>query len=382
MKTPISTLFLGCYVLLVISVHSTDAITTQLIMNENCNRLTVKKDAYRLESHVVDGTALSGFLDCSVTMQAMKNDQMLLISFLRENYYAVTDPGNEIESGLGNSTNCDASFLQIYDGRFATNDSLLLHTCGTIQPATFQTTTNFATVRMKLRDTSSVNFTILMTSFDFGSCTDEVTELKCTNGRCIPRTLRCDSANNCGDNSDQLVELAPSYCPYVRVWTYDDVWWWWIPLAVPILLYASYWCCWRPGYFPWRMACCRNALRDSCRDCCKHCCIDCSIGKGGKWGKPRKGREREGCTFCACCRSNDDAYRVMETGNGGMSGSQARGRRGDRKRSQLKKGSRISNNVFLVDEDGHALRNGELNGGVGDYHEFYNADGQHARECR
>lgn len=47
--------------------------------------------------------------------------------------------------------------------------------------------------------------------FIVGVCDDDVTELRCNNGKCVPRSVSCDLANNCGDNSDQLIS-APAYC--------------------------------------------------------------------------------------------------------------------------------------------------------------------------
>ncbi|XP_077983218.1 uncharacterized protein LOC144438060 [Glandiceps talaboti] len=380
---------------LVLKIGLNEAATGSIIFNENCNSVMNKKDANYVRSHS-DSVALSETTRCTMTVQAKKNNQFLYIRFVFPDNYIIDDPRNTVGSdGLGDSTTCDGAYIQIYDSETRDNETVLVHTCGTTQPASVATTQNFATFYMRVRDTSTVNFTILYSSYDFGPCTDEVTELQCNNGRCIPRSLACDFANNCGDSSDQLVG-APSYCPLIRQGiTYDDLWWWWIPIVALLFLYAIYWCCWRPGYFPWRMACCRNVWRDMCRDCCKHCCTDCRCGKGGggggggagtggkgsgggggKGGRGGKGRDRKGCTCLPCCRPKDEAYKVTRKGKRGKGRGKGKGNKGGDKRSD---------HVILIDEDGtvRSSPSTQDGGGIfGDYMDFYNDEGQHARESR
>ncbi|XP_070574877.1 uncharacterized protein [Ptychodera flava] len=376
-----------------------NAQTSTIVFNKKCNKTIEKKDAHFVKSHQ-GPESLSRNFDCKVTVQALKNDQMLYIRLVRPTYYGIVDPDNTVpENGIGDITTCNGSYLAVYDGE-TTDDPLLLHTCGTTLAPSISTTQNFATFVMHLQRTSSVNFTLLYTSFDYGACTDEATELPCNNGRCIPRTLACERVNNCGDRSDEALGL-PSNCTVITTsLTYEDFWWWWIPLAALLLLYILYWCCWRPGYVPWRLSCCRNCWRDMCRDCCKHCCTDCACGKNGKGrgqgdgngsGRGGHGKDRKGCTCFSCCRSEaDEAYLVSETGSGGKGGS--KGGRGGKKTSRKKKDRKDKDgkkkqkhqDVVLIDEDGTVRNsNGDVNGGIyGNDFDFSNDDGQHARECR
>ena len=38
-----------------------------------------------------------------------------------------------------------------------------------------------------------------------GTC-EKIGRFQCNNGKCIPKTEICDSANNCGDNSDESMK--------------------------------------------------------------------------------------------------------------------------------------------------------------------------------
>ncbi|XP_038066478.1 uncharacterized protein LOC119736537 [Patiria miniata] len=291
------------------SSHGCHAVS----MQELCGSRVDKKDAWRLRSHDGLDAATTGDRlqpECTFVLQALRTSQAFLVSF--GEYFILQDEASEIPTvPPANGTNstqsdftpmgtgCNSSYLQIWDGDVINDVNLLLTVCGTgdsvlgLPSDVVESQTQFLTVRLTVHPTATVNVTIVTTSFDSGPCTDEVTELKCRNGLCVPRTVRCDNVNNCGDNTDQLVS-SPANCTLA---TFDEPidFPWEILLAVLgaiLTAFLLYWLFWRPGYIPWRVACCRNLLRGCCQGCCKGCCEKCACRP---YGKPAP------CESCCCC---------------------------------------------------------------------------------
>ncbi|XP_035679094.1 uncharacterized protein LOC118417602 [Branchiostoma floridae] len=124
--------------------------------------------------------------------------------------------------------------------------------------------------------------------FHTGSCEDGSTWLECASGRCIKFHLTCDSANNCGrgDDTDQS-NSAPASCseeePVAISPDYTPIWVSLGLLGGLLASFAVYWCCWRPGWGPWRLAVLRQL------GCCGK-----TAGSGRKTGAMSEKSGRDG----------------------------------------------------------------------------------------
>lgn len=146
-----------------------------------------------------------------------------------------------------------------------------------------------------------VNFTADFTSY-FLDCsldgTDDVTQLQCDTGRCLDTSLQCDrfGANNCGDRGDQA-KTPPGNCTNVpKEEPFDpatDLLPLWTILGALALLATLFWCCWRPGYLPWRLARMRNVA--CCQQFCKPCRRAACCHSNGICG-PAKGCCKRACS--------------------------------------------------------------------------------------
>ncbi|XP_071785507.1 uncharacterized protein [Asterias amurensis] len=251
--------------------------TQTVTIQDLCGTTVDKADALRLRSHdsveAFNGDQLMP--RCTFVLQALKTNQGFLIQF--DEYFILEDAtGPQRAANTADNITeiipsyCNSSFLQIWEGDDVTDDvEPIMTACGTVVPdVVVESRTQFVTLRLTVHPTARVNITVLATSFDTGPCTDEVTELRCRNGRCVPRTLRCDNADNCGDNTDQLVS-APANCTLATIKGTVD-----FPseillgsLAAILVAFGLYWLFWRPGYVIWRLACCRNLARCCCHRC-------------------------------------------------------------------------------------------------------------------
>ncbi|XP_022080363.1 uncharacterized protein LOC110973676 isoform X2 [Acanthaster planci] len=305
------------------------ASTQTVSMQGLCGHRVDKKDAWRLRSHDNLEDATTGDLlrpECTFVLQALKTSQAFAVSF--EEYFILQDEAivipttpsanatNSTQPDLFSPSGCNSSYLQIWDGDVINDVNHLVTVCGTTQSMlglpsnVVESQTQFLTVRLTVHPTATVNVTMVTTSFDAGPCTDEVTELKCHNGRCVPRSVRCDIADNCGDNTDQRPS-PPANCSLTTVVEPVDFPWD-VLLAVAGALFAAfvlYWLCWRPGYIPWRLACCRNLLGGCFRDCCRGCCRDCACRACAKSGRCAPSSScccptRPPGSFGGCCRGN------------------------------------------------------------------------------
>ncbi|XP_078688427.1 uncharacterized protein LOC144920246 isoform X2 [Branchiostoma floridae x Branchiostoma belcheri] len=183
----------------------------------------------------------------------------------------VTNLAASVTSGNDITTSCDTDYLAIYDGP-STSASLIEKLCygnTLLDTANQDSSGPYVTFRFVRSGKYLYNFTLWYTSFHTGSCEDRSTWLECASGRCIKFHLTCDSANNCGrgDDTDQS-NNAPASCseedPVASTPDYTPIW---VSLGLLGGLCASfvaYWCCWRPGWGPWRCAvlrqlgCCRK----------------------------------------------------------------------------------------------------------------------------
>ncbi|CAH1779427.1 unnamed protein product [Owenia fusiformis] len=147
-----------------------------------------------------------------------------------------------------------------------------------------------------------IRFTLDFTSYFEGDCSidniDDGLQMQCDSGRCIDDTLRCDVyySPNCGtsDNSD-IRASEPGNCRPTRP---PDLFPLYLVLGLLAALAMLYWCCWRPGYCPWRLARLRN-VKCCKRPCCHPCRNSPACRKTGCCGSPATGA----CAACSptCC---------------------------------------------------------------------------------
>ncbi|XP_033117556.1 uncharacterized protein LOC117117387 [Anneissia japonica] len=209
-------------------------------------------------------------------------------------------------------------------------------------------------------------------SSDARTCTDSVYELQCDNGKCVPRSVRCDYFNNCDDGSDQRVG-APSYCPYRRKETTSaGTYIWWIILALIggyLLSYILYWLCWRPGYIPWRLACCRNFCKQCFVGCCRTCCSKC---------KCRGCLRRFGRTCRRCCQGR----KARSKNQNGSEESFIRNDQKNRGKEGGKEGDWAGMSLITRSGKGRDKQHDENIGAMFGDHDYFNGDGGHVRESR
>ncbi|XP_053402881.1 uncharacterized protein LOC123548477 [Mercenaria mercenaria] len=156
-----------------------------------------------------------------------------------------------------------------------------------------------------------VHFRVDVTSFDY-ACNESIPGeiLKCNDsGRCLDESLMCDFffSHNCKsegfheDKSDQTKD-GPAYCGQKKTTTpvptttteAPPVPFNWTPIAAAVgsllAILALCWCCWRPGYLPWRLSRLRNVpffntqrcvcCRRGPTQCCP--CLKCCAGDGSE----------------------------------------------------------------------------------------------------
>ncbi|XP_041457300.1 uncharacterized protein LOC121409431 [Lytechinus variegatus] len=302
--------------------------TNTVVLTSVCDASLQKKDA----SFIVTSATfenITGPQDCTVVVQALKSNQMIAAVFVPPFLLEDDENNPSIPDGQG----CRRSSLMIWDGDDYETDELIGRYCGTETPVSFDSTGQFLTVRLTLNESAAANITLLVTSFDNGACDDDVTELRCNNGRCVPRSVRCDFANNCGDNSDQFVH-EPAFCSESDDSTDSESYLWlWVLLGIIgalLMAFILYWLLWRPGYIIWRLGCCRNLWYGCCKGANSKCCVKSRrYNKGSQGNKSGLGAGHQdgmqyhdaahendddddnvsrGCFCCRCCRccsSND-----------------------------------------------------------------------------
>ncbi|XP_072169452.1 uncharacterized protein [Diadema setosum] len=292
--------------------------TGTIVFTDFCDTSLQKEDASFVTTSADESANITGPVDCLIVVQALKSNQQLAVDFVEP--FMIEDDENN--PALPDGQGCRRSSLIIWDGDDLESDDLIGRYCGSDVPSSFESSGQFLTLYFLLNDSATAQFTLLYSSFDNGVCDDEVTELRCNNGRCVPRSVRCDTANNCGDNSDQFID-APAYCPdtdqtvaqsYLPLWVIMAV------LGAILLALFLYWLLWRPGYLIWRLGCCRNLWHGCCRDLRAKCCCR-SLNYSKQSGNRARGRNKDGepsgeedadeddddvdgdagCLCCGCC---------------------------------------------------------------------------------
>ncbi|XP_075242627.1 uncharacterized protein LOC142337313 [Convolutriloba macropyga] len=235
---------------------------------------------------------ITGPFSCCIYMQAAHSSQRLMISFrkiLIEDQFGTNGVISEDEASLATTNWCDQSGctanIRFYDG-WAQSEGQFGCTCKDLFPAVMESRLYKIEVCLNVPSgmTADVNFAFFASSFDEGSCTQNDSMLHCVNRRCIQRTLICDTVDNCGDRTDELIGGCGGISGEVGE-IYDDSkplnwdWWWW-PLLILLIMMITYWCCWRPGYLWWRLGMCRDIIpfiQSLCRcvftcTCALNCC--------------------------------------------------------------------------------------------------------------
>ncbi|XP_071957479.1 low-density lipoprotein receptor-related protein 3-like [Antedon mediterranea] len=131
----------------------------------------------------------SNNVDCISSLKAPEGSQLLL-QFYR---FSLEDYVN----------NQCADKLVVYDG-LAPNSSRRLteELCGRIRPENVESTGESVTIEfVSDEDGQSTGFGIFYTIFRDAPCSED--EFECDNGKCIAASLKCDTYDMCGDNSDE-----------------------------------------------------------------------------------------------------------------------------------------------------------------------------------
>ncbi|GFN97517.1 suppressor of tumorigenicity 14 protein-like isoform x2 [Plakobranchus ocellatus] len=100
---------------------------------------------------------------------------------------------------------CDV-YIQVFDSHFSPSNgkALLTYGCADPDPGVLQINSTTLTVRLKHNNSTEYSFTIVATSAKRLSTPDAACPgFKCKNGACIPKSLLCDTVDNCFDLSDE-----------------------------------------------------------------------------------------------------------------------------------------------------------------------------------
>ncbi|XP_067873105.1 uncharacterized protein ldlrad2 [Heterodontus francisci] len=267
-------------------------------------------------------------IDCGFTMQAASPKDKVQFQFRFFLVYSLLRESSFLQPTTADTCNA-GSYVQFYDGKDRNSPPIGSLLCGKSIPKPISSTGNYLSLRLVTRGQQPrVDFVGDFTSLRPG-CGEEP-YFQCQNGKCIPKSLVCDSESidNCGDGSDEsgllpvkckdnfsnsatIDEASPStmepnnsLSPSVNLTTlchtpnrhhyllpnsvpypdsvtddnsYVSLLALYIILGVVAGVVLLFWCCWSPGWLVWRLSVCRflpccNSFCAACQFCTHSCC--------------------------------------------------------------------------------------------------------------
>ncbi|XP_078699456.1 uncharacterized protein LOC144926490 [Branchiostoma floridae x Branchiostoma belcheri] len=146
--------------------------------------------------------------DCSITLVAPAN-RKFLIQWTQPIDFEFDDGCRDwvrVHDGYENDTSLYAQGELCVFATAEETANLTKATSGNVVTVTVHTDSN---------PSSNKGFKLLYTVFyepdNAGSCSATATDYRCSNGRCVSESVKCDFQDHCGDNSDESKTLAS--CP-------------------------------------------------------------------------------------------------------------------------------------------------------------------------